>query len=146
MRLVFDPLVNSVYSQGGFVVGYAGDSFTAIFPEEQAKGHAMRRSLAAALSMQEHVRGFQEIQTRYGKFPISIKVGLGSGVATWQIFTSADRKHATFCIRGESVRSAVIAEECAQPGIIVIHESVYHAVKDHVDTLARWGLFQDREC
>jgi class 3 adenylate cyclase/tetratricopeptide (TPR) repeat protein len=142
MRFIFDPLVNSVYSQRGFVVGYAGDSFTAIFPEEQATGPAMRRSLAAALEMHEHVRAFQEIKTPYGNFPISIKVGLGYGVATWQIFTSADRKKATFCMRGESVRSAVIAEECASPGMIVVHESVYHAVKDIIDALPVGDCFQ----
>jgi class 3 adenylate cyclase len=144
MRVVFEPLVNAVYSYVGFVVWYAGDSFTAIFPEDQAEDHARMRSLAAAMAMQEHVRPLQEIRTRYGKFPISIKVGLGHGRATWQIFTSADQKHATFCMRGESVRRAVIAEEHAGPGKIVLHQSAYEAVKDVADAVQLGNCFQIR--
>jgi len=135
MRHVFDPMVDAVYAHGGFVVGYAGDSFTAIFAEKPDEAPAMTRSLAAAVKMQELLRSSPEIQTRYGKFPISFKVGLGYGETRWQLFTSANGKHATFCIRGESVRSAVVAEEQAQPGKIIAYETVYEAVKDMVDAV-----------
>lgn len=33
MRVIFEPLVTAVYEQGGFVIGYAGDAFNAVFPE-----------------------------------------------------------------------------------------------------------------
>ena len=32
MRGVFTPLIDSVYAQGGFIIGFAGDAFTAVFP------------------------------------------------------------------------------------------------------------------
>ena len=32
MRAIFDPLVEAVYEQGGFITVFAGDAFTAVFP------------------------------------------------------------------------------------------------------------------
>jgi class 3 adenylate cyclase len=32
MNSVFDPLVRCVYEQGGFIISFAGDAFTAVFP------------------------------------------------------------------------------------------------------------------
>src|SRR3990172_3916583 len=49
MRVVFEPLVNAVYEQGGYVIGYAGDAVNAIFPAEQDAGSALKRCLSSAL-------------------------------------------------------------------------------------------------
>ena len=35
MGAIFDPLVQAVYEQGGFIVSFAGDAFTALFPVEE---------------------------------------------------------------------------------------------------------------
>ncbi len=32
MKAVFEPLTQAVYSQGGFISGFAGDAFTAVSP------------------------------------------------------------------------------------------------------------------
>ena len=132
MRLVFEPLVGAVYSQDGFVVGYAGDAFIAIFPAHPAQSPAAMRCLSAASVMQAHVKSNAEIQTRFGNFPLSIKVGLGDGETTWQMFTSEDRTRATFCIRGECVRNAVKAEEHAHPGQIIAHERFFETIRNAV--------------
>ena len=68
MRVVFEPLVNAVYEQGGFVIGYAGDAFNAVFPTEQDAGQTMRRCLAAAVQMQVHAKANQLASTPYGDF------------------------------------------------------------------------------
>src|SRR5512142_933762 len=52
MSSVLDPLIESVFEQGGFVASSAGDALTALFPLE---GHedAPLRALAAAMHIQE---------------------------------------------------------------------------------------------
>ena len=88
MRVVFEPLVNAVYAQGGFVIGYAGDAFNAVFPTEQDPGQVMMRCLSSAVTMQVHTKAHSQVSTPYGDFPIRIKVGIGFGQTTWQIFKS----------------------------------------------------------
>src|SRR5262245_18575512 len=33
LRFYFDPLIESVHEAGGFITGFAGDAFTALFPD-----------------------------------------------------------------------------------------------------------------
>lgn len=48
MRTVFEPLVQRVYEQGGLIVTFAGDAFTALFPLDEAGARGHGRALAAA--------------------------------------------------------------------------------------------------
>ncbi len=140
MRVVFEPLVNAVYEQGGFVIGYAGDAFNAIFPAEQdsggalseSKGQAMKRCLSSALTMQAHTKSHSQVSTPYGKFSIRIKVGIGFGKTTWQIFKSINGKRASYWFRGESLNGAVAGEERAHAGDIVADSISYALLKDVV--------------
>jgi len=125
MRAVFEPLVRAVYSQGGFVVGYAGDAFTAIFPNMPARAPAVLRCLAVGLEMQAHTRLHPKAVTPYGRYPIYVKVGIGSGQVDWQILYSPDGSRATYCVRGSCVDEAVVAEECARPGEIMLNAATY---------------------
>ena len=118
MRVVFEPLVNAVYEQGGFVIGYAGDAFNAIFPADQDAGQAMQRCLSSALAMQAHTKSHSQVSTPYGDFPIRIKVGIGFGATTWQIFKSINGKRASYWFRGESLNGAVAGEELRARAIL----------------------------
>jgi predicted ATPase/class 3 adenylate cyclase len=131
MRVVFEPLVSAVYEQGGFVIGYAGDAFSAIFPD-QLSGEAMRRCLSSALAMQERTKSHSQVTTPYGDFPIRIKVGIGFGETTWQIFKSIDGRRASYWLRGESLNGAVSGEESARAGDVVADSVSYNLLKDIV--------------
>jgi class 3 adenylate cyclase/tetratricopeptide (TPR) repeat protein len=135
MRVVFEPLVSAVYGQGGFVVGYAGDAFNAIFPAGQDETLAMLQCLAAAWSMQTHAMSNPVVSTPYGDFPIRIKVGIGYGTTTWQIFKSASGKHASYWFRGQSLAGAVLSEESARAGDVVSDPAAYALLKDAVDAV-----------
>ena len=63
MRDIYEPTVKTVYDQGGFITGYAGDAFTALFPRGGAcpgcpvgAGRAGRRSehWSAAWAIRRH--------------------------------------------------------------------------------------------
>ena len=130
MRKVFEPLVNAVYAQGGFVVGYAGDAFNAVFPTQQDEGQAAKRCLSSAVAMQAHAKSHSRVSTPYGDFSIHIKVGIGFGETKWQIFKSVDGAHATYWFRGESLMASVDGESCAHPGDIVLSAPVYSMLMD----------------
>jgi predicted ATPase/class 3 adenylate cyclase len=142
VRVAFEPLINAVYEQGGFVIGYAGDAFTAVFPEEQNLEAGLMRCLSAAVTMQNRVRSNPSLKSPFGVFPIFIKAGIGFGETKWQIFKSKDGAHATFWFRGESLAGAVEAEELAAPGGIVLCRSAYEAMKDVVDAVQVENCFQ----
>jgi predicted ATPase/class 3 adenylate cyclase len=139
MRVVFEPLVNAVYEQGGFVIGYAGDAFNAIFPAEQGadqdSGQVMKRCLSSALSMQAHTKSRSQVSTPYGEFTIRIKVGIGFGATTWQIFKSINGKRASYWFRGESLNGAVSGEESARAGDVVTDPISYNLLKDVVNVV-----------
>ena len=49
MNSVFEPLITTVYEQGGFVSGFAGDAFTAVFPDSPLHALAARMSVSRDL-------------------------------------------------------------------------------------------------
>jgi len=132
MRVVFEPLVNAVYEQGGFVIGYAGDAFNAVFPVDQFPGQTMRRCLSSALVMQAHTKNHSQVSTPYGEFPIRIKIGIGFGATTWQIFKSINGKRASYWFRGDSLSGAVSGEESARAGQVVADSVSYNLLQDVV--------------
>lgn len=133
MRMVFEPLVHTVYAHGGFVVGYAGDAFNAVFPSDQTEVKEVRRCLSALVAIQEHIRAHPQIKTIYGNFPLSIKAGMGFGETKWQIFKSRDSSHATYWFRGDSLSGAVFAEKNSRPGDITLDTVSFNMLKDSLD-------------
>ena len=134
MRVVFEPLVNAVYERGGFVIGYAGDAFNAIFPEDQTPGQETMCCLSALVAIQEHMRTHRQVQTPYGAFDIFIKAGMGFGETRWQMFKSNTGKHLTYWMRGDSLNRAVAAEERARPGDILVGPNALERIKTVVET------------
>jgi predicted ATPase/class 3 adenylate cyclase len=132
MRAIFEPLVGAVYAQGGFVVGYAGDALTAVFPDEAGKSPAALRCLAAVQTIQNHTRAHSSVSTPFGRFLISVKVGVGFGQVDWLILRSSDGQRATCCMRGACVDGAVEAEGRAQPGEVLLSEAAYQVLRTDV--------------
>jgi predicted ATPase/class 3 adenylate cyclase len=139
MRVVFEPLVDAVYAQGGFVIGYAGDAFNAVFPAGQDEAETMRRCLAAAWTMQAHTKSRPLVETPYGDFQIRIKVGIGFGATTWQVFKSINGKRASYWFRGQSLNGAVEAEESAHAGEVVSDPISYRLLQDAVSVVRPMG-------
>lgn len=129
MRKIFEPLVEAVYSQGGFVVGYSGDAFTAIFTERQDFDPAMLRCLGAAVKMQSQAREHPQADTPFGQYPVSIKVGISYGKVDWKILKSSNGDRVTYYVHGSSVDGAVTAEKCAQPGEILVNKMAFERLR-----------------
>ncbi len=126
MRSVFDPAVRAVHRQGGFISGFAGDAFTAVFqehaeddPNDQARA-ASRRALAAAWEIQQAIVSASQPTTPYGQFTLTAKIGLASGEITWGIVRSGDDTRAMYYFRGEAIDGCAQAEHLAHPGDIIV--------------------------
>jgi predicted ATPase/class 3 adenylate cyclase len=132
MRMVFTPLIQNIYKQGGFVTGFAGDAFTAVFHEEESLTPAQLRALAAAWQMQQHMKANNQQETRFGTFEFSAKVGLAHGDSIWGILTSEDESRATYYFRGSAIDGCAQSESHAMAGEILTTNSFFHTVQEKV--------------
>ncbi|MEZ4517844.1 MAG: AAA family ATPase [Chloroflexota bacterium] len=134
---LFAPLVESAFAYGGFVAGYAGDAFSALFPHQEGESNsaAARRALAAAEAMQTSMDDLRDQNQAQGNHPLWAKIGLGLGNVEWGISASSDDNRAIYYFKGQAITEAALAENEAHPGHIVASPSFYHAVTAHVHTL-----------
>lgn len=130
MQTVFDPLVEAVYGYGGFITGFAGDAFTAIFRDESGgdstylSSRVIHHALASALHIQRMMRAYPTRQTPYGEFPFAVKMGLAHGEIVWQIVTDEGpvnaNTRAIYYFQGEAIEASAAAEKQAQPGDLIL--------------------------
>ncbi|HEY3310045.1 MAG TPA: tetratricopeptide repeat protein [Anaerolineales bacterium] len=133
MRQVFDVLTNQILSQGGTITGFAGDSVTALFRDDDDPRSGMRRALAAAWGFQQALARQPNINTIYGSFPITAKAGLAHGTATWGIVMSRDKKRASYYFSGEPVNGSAEAEHQAHSGEIILPQDIYQELADEIN-------------
>ncbi len=116
---VFEPLINAVYDRGGFISGFAGDGFTALFPN-------LNKPLAgcyAADTIREKFENMEPQKTKYGDFKISVKVGLSYGLVRWGILGSEKKK--IFYFKGKPIEGCANAENMCTKHEIIMDEFLY---------------------
>lgn len=126
---VFAPCVREVYARGGFISTYAGDAFTAIFPR-QANDSVALQAITTAFFMQAFFAEQGKIQTPYGDFQLSVKIGLGSGRVDWGILGS-EGQH-TYYFRGAGIDACAFAEHQADKGEIIASVSLLSEIRSYV--------------
>ncbi len=157
MQSIFDPLVEAVYGQGGFITGFAGDAFTAVFPDvgrnrsdfsfipsalSSSPSHV--RALAAAVHMQRHMQEAPHRQTTWGRFTFAIKIGLAYGEVEWGIvgdqgFESTeitDQLAHAYYFRGSAIDECSLSEMLADNNEMVVAASLYVKVRELVQVEA----------
>jgi class 3 adenylate cyclase/tetratricopeptide (TPR) repeat protein len=111
---IFKPLVALVSSQGGIIPHFAGDAFTAIFPDEKTE---------LVEKIAQNIKRFFDdtpsLKTRFGDFKISVRIGLSFGIVEWGLI-GIDAK--TFYFKGKAIERATLAQQQAQPQQIVKDE------------------------
>ena len=122
---VFDPMVEAVHQRGGFVANFAGDAFTAIFPEGKSDGQIVAaRAVAAANDIAAFFKRKATSKTRHGDFKFSVKCGLERGKVEWGIPSDESGKARTWYFRGKAVDGAADAEHEAAKGKVVCGEEL----------------------
>ncbi len=113
LNSTFSPVIEAVYRNGGFITGFAGDAFTAIFPGKDAC-----KPCVAAMEIQDIFRTNSCHETPYGSFAISAKVGISYGQVNWGI--PGTDYHRTFFFRGAAIDGCAAAEHHACSGDIIL--------------------------
>lgn len=110
---VFDPVIETVYLSNGFISTFAGDAFTAIFPQDSQALDIV----SCAINIREIFNSNSLQETRFGTFGISVKIGLSYGNIDWGII--GPETHKTFYFRGEAVNQSAFAEhQCRKMEIV----------------------------
>lgn len=135
MCRIFEPLVDAVYAAGGFISGFAGDAFTALFPVGPDGLH-MLRALSAARAIQTQINTHPVQETAYGRFPFAIKLGLAAGRVDWGILRPAEQDGlAAYYFSGPAIDAASGAEHHAAPGNLILASDVATALAASIRAL-----------
>ncbi len=126
---IFEPLINTIFAQGGFVAGFAGDAIKAVFPLDRQDAYP--RAASAAWAISEYLRRQNTYVTRFGQFDFSGKVCLGDGALHWHVWeqradsgTPLDqRAAATFF--GPALDAAMESDPLSSRGEIVLTAAVH---------------------
>lgn len=140
LRFYFDPLVALVHENGGFITGFAGDAFTALFPHSGER-HAADYAVHVATKIHQFFAKHPEYKTRYGSFPFSFKIGLSWGEVEWGI-VEASATRAFYYFHGPAIDSCASVEHHAKKGDILLDQSFYQSMPRKDASLISEGVYK----
>lgn len=114
INLIFTPAISALESRGGFVSGFAGDALTALFA-----GGEWQQALAAALEIRDHAAAREWHKTEYGELQFAVRIGIGSGMATWDIFPHPAQS--VYWFQGPAITAAANAQQLARPNEVLAY-------------------------
>lgn len=148
VQAVFDPLIEQIYTFGGFVSGFAGDAFYALFPGEQLP--ACQNAVNTASGIRRHLLANPRQRTPFGTFRFEIKMGVAFGDVVWAILEpeagEGYERVAAYYFRGSAIEESTVAERMARPGEIIISTQVLQILRATVkiETIGSPGFFRIR--
>ncbi len=133
LNTIFIPLINLIYENGGVVSAFEGDAFTIIFTEQidmDIPYNPYTRALHTAVKIQRLFKqiGVQDVEG-FGKFTLSVKVGISYGGVKWGIVGYEPDVSPTVCktyfFRGKAIDGCAEAEHKCEKGDIVLDKEFY---------------------
>lgn len=135
----FDPLVEAVFSQQGFITGFAGDAFTAVFPD-MGDEFSLNRVLVASDLMRSYFAQNPILKTPRGEFPFGLKLGLCSDWVHSEV-VSAEGAKPIFFFHGPGIDRAASAEHLANRGDLIVTQEVYQRILSPLGEARAGGCF-----
>ncbi|MBX3011889.1 MAG: tetratricopeptide repeat protein [Caldilineaceae bacterium] len=129
LRALFEPLIEIVYAQGGFIAAFAGDAFKAIFPTTTPAVY--QQALSAAWQIHQTMQRQPTQTTRFGDFHFTLKISVVDGLVTWGIWQAtptnglAMRQQATYFFAGEALDRCLEVDSFAPAGTVVMTAAVH---------------------
>lgn len=121
LRFHFDPLVRAVNRAGGTITGFAGDAFTAVFPD--TSDEALGRALDAALDMRAFFASNPLWRNRHGEFAFGLKLGLCVDRVVAEV-VQPEAGRAVWYHHGPGIDRCAQAEHRARAGDLVVAPEV----------------------
>lgn len=126
---VFEAAMDSIYVNNGWVVSFAGDAFTAVFPEKTSNS-----VLYAALQIKRTFENL-ELETPMGKFKLKTRIGISGGEVDWAIVKT--KINNTYYFKGEAVDRCAVSEHHCNPGEIVVDDWVLEFLGNDIDIVEK---------
>lgn len=120
LNQIFGPMVELVYKNDGFIPYFAGDAFTAVFPEDETTITATGL-INTALQISDLFTEHNTEDSVLKKFKIGIKIGLSFGRVDWGI-VGKNRK--TFYFRGPAIDDCAKCQHHAEGDDIILDEKL----------------------
>lgn len=120
---IYEPVIDEVYAQGGFIASFAGDAFTALFP------HTQESAAVAASNIQAIFQKNKKQTTKAGDFHFQAKITISYGPVQWGILGDKDL---TYYFKGRPIERAAKMQLHCLPGKIVAGEEFTHQIKDNL--------------
>ncbi len=124
LNSVFDPLIEIIYANKGFVSGFAGDAFTAIFRGKEAVQNICNSAFNIIASFNEN----KIYSTKFGLFSLSVKLGLSFGNIEWGIAGSGNTK--AYYFRGEAIDGSAKAEHLCRDNQIIADANLFSKISN----------------
>ncbi len=121
---IFTPALEVVYQNRGLVTHFAGDAFSAVFPENTSQ---LIEVLSSAYANLEIFKEKKLLQTKFGSFSISVKIGLSFGEVIWGIVNNVMQN--TFYFKGNAIDNAAISEKNCNSNEIVFDSFIKNKIK-----------------
>ena len=119
---LFGTIVAIIGSYRGTITSFAGDALTALFPSDDPSYGA-----TGALRARDAIRERRRIETRYGVYRISARIGIAAGTVQWGIVGPSGGK--TYYVAGSAVDRAVAAQEESTNGGVVVGGELAEALR-----------------
>lgn len=116
---IFSSLGNIININNGFIINYIGDSFLAVFNENNNHIDAGK----ASLDMIQELKKIKTQKTRFGVFEIIGKICIGHGEFLWNII---GHKKKTYYFQGSAVKYCIDCIDYALPDKVIIHKSLHN--------------------
>ncbi len=134
---LFQPLVQIVYQYGGYISGFAGDSFKAIFSLENAlmPDVVYEHAVSAAWKIRTHMSQTTTYHTPFGSFTFNVKAAVADGEVEWGIWQAmpthkiddTDQRNAYY-FEGSAFTRCLQADSVAAAGDVLLTDEVFTAV------------------
>ncbi|HNB50289.1 MAG TPA: tetratricopeptide repeat protein [Anaerolineales bacterium] len=116
LNRIFEPVIQAVYAHGGFITGFAGDAFTAVFPWTQEM--VLVEAVRAAGEIRQAIIHQSHQTTPLGQFMLEGRVGMSVGEVEWGIVGPG--AHMQYFFRGPAIEGCGKAEAQAVGGQVVV--------------------------
>ncbi|MCK4643468.1 tetratricopeptide repeat protein [bacterium] len=126
---VFKPAIHSIYSRGGWITGFAGDAFTAVFPQAEI--------ISPIYAAQEMRADFWKlkIKTKFDDFKLKARIGLSYGRVDWGIITN--KLQNTYYFQGEAIDGCANSEHHCKPCEIIIDNQLKNIAGKEVKLIGK---------
>ena len=135
LAAVFSPLVQIVYEQGGFVAGYAGDAFKAVFPlPKRDRQVVYSRAVVAAWQIKQVMSNRASFVVYGDTFELEVKATIADGLVVWGIWEGVQpqtirAQNAVYFFEGEGLARCLAADPLAEAGEVVLTTAVMNQLR-----------------